>query len=144
MREWREYTNIHNALKKQLTNAIEPVYLRSQRHRHVVGFANISLRKLLAYLFQAYSQLTPQKLIDNQTAMQAPWDPNTPFEILIEQIEEGMEVADAANQAYTDAQILTLTYTLVYNTGLYFDECKTWNVRDAATKTWENFKTTFL
>ena len=56
--------------------------------------------------------------------MQQPWDPNTPFETLIEQIEDAMEVADAATQAYTDAQVLTLAYTLVYNTGLYFNECK--------------------
>jgi hypothetical protein len=60
LREWREYTNIHNALKKQLEEAIEPVYLRSQRHRHV-GFANRSVRELLAYLFQAYGQLNAQK-----------------------------------------------------------------------------------
>jgi hypothetical protein len=35
LRKWRKYTNIHNALKKQLTEAIEPVYLRSQRDQHV-------------------------------------------------------------------------------------------------------------
>jgi hypothetical protein len=82
LREWREYTNIHNTLKKQLTDAIEPGYLRSQRHRHV-GFANKSLRELIAYLFQAYGQLTPERLVDNQASMNSPWDPNTPFETLI-------------------------------------------------------------
>jgi hypothetical protein len=143
LREWREYTNIHNALKKQLTDAIEPVYLRSQRHRHV-GFANKSLRELIAFLFQAYGQLTPQKLIDNQMAMNAPWDPNTPFETLMEQIEDALEIADSAGQAYTDAQVLTLSYTLVYNTGLYFDECKEWNAKPPNDKTWELFKTFFL
>jgi hypothetical protein len=143
LREWREYTNIHNALKKQLTEAIEPVYLRSQRDRHV-GFANKTLRELFAFLFQAYGQLTPQTLVDNQASMQKPWDPNTPFETLIEQIEDAMEVADAATQAYTDAQVLTLAYTLVYNTGLYFDECKAWNAKSAADKTWDLFKLFFL
>ena len=143
LREWREYTNIHNALKKQLEEAIEPVYLRSQRHRHV-GFANRSVRELLAYLFQAYGQLNAQKLIDNQTSMNKAWDPSTPFETLIEQIEDAMEVADAATQAFTDAQILTLSYTLVYNTGLYFDECKEWKAKPAEAKTWDNFKIFFL
>lgn len=76
--------------------------------------------------------------------MQRPWDPNTPFETLIKQIEDVMEVSDAAAQAYTDAQVLTLSYTLIYNTGLYFDECKAWNAKDAANKTWDNFKTFFL
>jgi hypothetical protein len=55
-----------------------------------------------------------------------------------------MEVADAATQAYTKAQVLTLSYTLVYNTGLYFDECKIWNAKLAANKTWDEFKTFFL
>ena len=40
--KWLEYTNIHNALKKQLEEAIKPVYLQSQRHLHV-GFANCSV-----------------------------------------------------------------------------------------------------
>jgi hypothetical protein len=41
--------------------------------------------------------------------MHQPWDPNTaPFETLIEQLEDGMELTDAAGQAYTDAQVLTL------------------------------------
>ena len=143
LREWREYTNIHNALKKQLEDAIKPVYLRSQRHRHV-GFANKSVRELMAYPFQAYGQLTAQKLIDNQNSMNQAWDPSTPFETLIEQIEDAMEVADAASQAFSDAQVLTLTYTLVYNTGLYFDKCKEWKAKPEPTKTWELFKTFFL
>jgi hypothetical protein len=42
LREWHEYTNINNALKKQLTDAIEPVYLHSQHDRHI-GFTNRSL-----------------------------------------------------------------------------------------------------
>jgi hypothetical protein len=71
--------------------------------------------------------------------MQKTWDSNTPFETLIEQIKDAMEVADTATQAYTDAQILTLAYTLVY-----FDKCKTWNAKSAANKTWDLFKIFFL
>jgi hypothetical protein len=143
LREWREYTNIGNSLKKQLIEAIEPVYLRSQRDRHV-GFANRTLRELFSTLFTAYGMLTPIKLIENQQSMNKPWDPNAPFETLIEQIEDGMELADAGGQAFTDAQILTLAYTLVYTTGLYFDECKTWITKPPEDKTWDRFKTFFL
>jgi hypothetical protein len=35
-------------------------------------------------------------------------------------------------------------YTLVYNTGLYFDECKEWKAKPEDDKTWENFKIFFL
>jgi hypothetical protein len=77
--------------------------------------------------------------------MSAPWwDPNTPFEMLIEQIEDAMEIADTTGQAYTDAQVLTLAYTLVYNTGLYFNKQKEWKTKPAIEKTRKLFKTFFL
>jgi hypothetical protein len=80
----------------------------------------------------------------NQTTMNKAWDPSTPFKTLIEQIEDAMEVANAANQAFSDAQILTLAYTLIYNTGLSFDECKEWKAKSEADKTWDTFKIFFL
>jgi hypothetical protein len=32
--------------------------------------------------------------------MNQPWDPNAPFESLIEQIKDGMELANAGSQIY--------------------------------------------
>jgi hypothetical protein len=55
----------------------------------------------------------------------APWDPTTPFEHLIDQVEDTMELADAGNQPFfSPNQVVNTTYTLVFNTGLYFDKCK--------------------
>ena len=34
MRDWREYVNVQAALKKQLTAAVDPIYLRAQRDRN--------------------------------------------------------------------------------------------------------------
>ena len=72
------------------------------------------------------------------------WDANTPFEILIDQVEEYMEFPDASNQLFTAAQILNIVYTLVFQTGHFFDECNTWNTKPENTKTCENFKAHFL
>lgn len=143
LRQWREYTNLTAALRLQLVKSIEPVYLRSQLNRHV-GFANRTPRQLLEYLFLTYGKLTPQRLSENHQAMTKPWNPNMPFEDLIDQIEVATDMATEGNQAYTDAQVLNIAYTQVYNTGLYFDECKTWNAKPVADKTWENFKLHFL
>jgi hypothetical protein len=71
--------------KNQLTDAIKPIYLHFQQDRHV-GFANKSLQEFFTSLVQAYGKLTPQTLMDNQTSMQTPWDPNTPFETLIKKL----------------------------------------------------------
>lgn len=142
-REWNEYNSIHSALKKQLINAIDPIYLRSKRDRHV-GFNNIALREILNFLFTTYGSLQPQDLAENFKRLNQPWDPNTPLETLINQIEEGMEFAEAGNQALTDRQIVNTAYTLVFQTGLYFDDCKNWNRKTEADRTWINFKSHFL
>jgi hypothetical protein len=143
LREWREYINVNAALKNQLTGCIDPVYLRSQRNRNT-GFANVSLRDLLAYCITTYGKISPADLAVNEAAIKLPWNADTPFELVIDQIEDCQEFADDGNQPFTDPQLLNTAYTLVFNTGSYFDECKTWNNKPAQDKNWDNFKTHFL
>ena len=123
LREWREYTNLEQALKKQLANSMDPIYLRAVRDPYV-GYANRSLRELIAHLIAMYGNITPPELKENDQRFNTPWDPNTPFESLIDQIETAVEYADAGNQAYTPVQVVNTAFTLIFNTGLYFDECK--------------------
>ena len=68
---------------------------------------------------------------------------NSPFDCLIKQIEDGQDYADDDGQPYTTEQLLRIAYTLVLKTGLYFEDCKIWNSRPAAARTWDNFKTHF-
>jgi uncharacterized phage-associated protein len=139
----QEYNNISNALKKQITTAIDAQYLRAIRDRHV-GFANKTVQAILDFLFQSYGRITPQQLIENQKTMMSPWDPNTPFEQLIDQLEDGSEFADAGSQPITDSQILTMAYTLVHQTGMYFQELKDWRAKPVEQHSWTNFKTHML
>ena len=75
--------------------------------------------------------------------MRSNWDPNSPFDYLIKQIEDGQDYAEDGGQPYTTEQLLHIAYTLVFKTGLYFEECKQWNNCPATEKTWANFKTQF-
>ena len=63
--------------------------------------------------------------------------------MLFDQIEEAQDFASATGQPYTNNQLLTTAYNLVYTTGLFFDNCKAWNRLPAKQKTMEHFKTTF-
>jgi hypothetical protein len=143
VRQYREYINITMALRNQLTQAIEHVYLRSQYNEYV-GYANKTPSELLTYIFRAYGRITPQELLDNNSNMTKPWDPSTPLEDLIDQIERATEIAAAAEQPYTEKIIINTAYALIYKTGLYYDETKTWNAKPAADKTWSNFKLHFF
>ena len=104
---------------------------------------NQSIRNLLMHLFENYGNITQLELEDNDTKMRALWDPNSPFDCLIQQLEDGQDYADDGGQPYTADQLLRIAYTLVFKTGLYFEDCKAWNAKPNNEKTWTTFKTHF-
>ena len=63
--------------------------------------------------------------------------------MLFDQIEDAQDFAAAAGQPYSNNQLLTMVYNLVYAMGLFFDDCKAWNRLPANQKTMDHFKTTF-
>ena len=127
-RQWREFKTVSTALKNQLLSAVEDIYVRALRDRHV-GYMNQSIRNLLTHLFDKYGNITQLKVEDNDTKMSALWDPNSPFNCLVEQLEDGKDYADDGGQPYTADQLLRIAYTLVFKTGLYFEDCKAWNAK---------------
>ena len=63
--------------------------------------------------------------------------------MIFDQIEEAQYFASATGQPYTNNQLLTMAYNLVYAIGLFFNNCKAWNRLHANQKTMDNFKMTF-
>jgi hypothetical protein len=53
------------------------------------------------------------------------------------------EVLTADDQPYGAAMIVTVAYTLVFNTGLFPDACHAWQSRVIEAKTWAQFKIDF-
>ena len=142
LKAWQEYKNVNEALKNQLTKAVEPMFLRGIRNQHV-GFLNQSVQDILQYLFRNYGQITPIDMETNEQRMKADWNPNDPIDVLINQIEDAMEFADDAGQAYTPQQILSAAYTLVFKTGVFTEDCRRWDALPPANKTWPNFQQHF-
>jgi hypothetical protein len=138
-----EAVNVHTTLKNTVVAAIEAPFLRALRHR-TTGYINVPLSAIFAHLFTVYGRITPQQLTTNDAALYKPWDPTTPFEILIDRIKDCIDFATDGGAPSTNAHILNSAYTLVFNTGLYFDDATTLNRQPAIEKTWENFKTHFL
>ena len=104
---------------------------------------NQSIRHLLTHLFENYGNITQLELEDNDTKMRSLWDPNSPFDCLVQQLENGQDYANDSGQPYTTDQLLRIAYTLVFKTGLYFEDCKAWNAKPNNEKTWTNFKAHF-
>ena len=81
---------------------------------------------MLTHFFDTYADITPSKIMENQDMMNTAWDPSLPIEVLFKQIQDATAFADCGGAAYTTAQIVNTVYTLVFNTGLFHDECKEW------------------
>ena len=104
---------------------------------------NQSIRNLLKHLFENYGNITQLELEDKDTKMRSLWDPNSPFDCLVQQLEDGQDYTNDGGQPYTTDQLLRIAYTLVNKTGLYFEDCKAWNAKPNNEKTWTNFKAHF-
>jgi hypothetical protein len=63
---------------------------------------------MLQYLFNAYGNITPLQLDDNDTMMKEQWDPSTPIIYLFSRIQDGVDKADAGNSPYTVNQVFAI------------------------------------
>ena len=142
LQQWTEYKNLADAGKKFIKDGIDDMYLKGITDRNV-GLAHITIRDILAYLFQNYGNITQYDIEENDKKLKEKWDANTPIEMLFDQIEDAQDFAAAAGQPYSNNQLLTTAYNLVYATALFFDDCKAWNRLTANQKTVDHFKTTF-
>ena len=97
----------------------------------------------MEFLFRNYGHITQNDIEANDKKLKEKTDANSPIEMLFNQIEDAQDFASATGQPYTNNQLLTTAYNLVYAMGLFFDDCKVWNRLPALQKTMDNFKTMF-
>jgi hypothetical protein len=57
---------------------------------------------------------------------------------LFQQIQDARAVVVAGGEPCGDSIIVYIAYTFVFNTGLFPDACRVWQVRPAAQNTWIN------
>ena len=141
--EFNRYKNVESALKRFLIHSVDDIFIHALHQQHI-GYANRTTRELLEHMFKSYGRVHADDFVANTKRMQAPWDPNTPFEQLAKQIDDCGDFAGAANQPFSHAQILTQAYSLVFATGLYERQLEEWDAKADADKTWDTFKSFFL
>ena len=98
------------------------MYLKGITDRNV-GLAHVTIREILEFLFQNYGNITQYDILENDKKLKENWDANAPIKMLFDQIDNAQDFAAAAGQPYTNNQLLTTAYNLVYAMGLFFDNC---------------------
>jgi hypothetical protein len=143
MRQWKECRNVDAALKKQLINSVDEIYIQSLRNR-MNGYANVTARTMLDHLIQHYGRMQPQDMTANIEMLNRRWDPSTPIETLIKQVEDCRDFAEDGNSPIQANTLINSSYTNIFNTGMYKQECNEWIRRPIEEQTWPNFKAHFL
>ena len=111
------------ALKGILIAAVDEAYICSLRDKYI-GYANVTTLDMLTHLYATYALITQGALEENDRRMNQDWDPNQPFEVLIDQIEDSVAYAAAGDMPYTVPQVVNTAYNIVFRAGMFTDECK--------------------
>jgi hypothetical protein len=139
---YKQYDATDKALKSLLIAAVDDTYVRSLRDKYI-GYANVTTLMMLKHLYDSYARISEGDLEENDARMKADYDVNQPIEVLIDQIDDTVDMAAAAENPYTPEQVVTIAYTLVFKTGMFADDCKLWRRQATNTKTWTEFKRVF-
>ena len=118
------------------------MFVRSLRNRHI-GYANVTTLALLTHLYTVYAKINAADLEANTARMKVPYDVNLPIETFFDQVEDAVEFASAGNAPFTPVQVVNTAYNVIFNTGMFTDDCKIWKRKPAANKTWTQFKVDF-
>ena len=141
-RDWKEWSNLERASKKQLQAALPKALLASQMCPNR-GLNYLSMQAVLAQLFLDWGYLSQQDLVANRHRLSEEWDANRPFTDLIQRVQEVQEYARDGQRPISEHDIVDAIYTVVYNTGIFFDDCNEWDDKPMSSKTWLNFKQHF-
>jgi hypothetical protein len=137
--QWETYINVCTALKNQIIQAIDEIYIESMKDPHT-GFARVTIVELLEFLFTEYGDIDYKTLRENDRKMEQPWNVDLPFQTIIKQVNDAIAVASAGGDPLSAKRILRTAYLLVYDTGLYYEELEKWDEEQDADKTWDNFQ----
>ena len=130
------------ASKNTRIKVTDEKFLSALRHR-IYGFSQRTTLQLLTHLRTTYGTVTAADIEENESAMNRPYDPATPIEILFTQIENGADLLEDAGEPLTASQKIRKAVTLLRQTGAYNKPLRRWGRRPPAEHTWANFRLHF-
>ena len=108
-----------------------------------MGYQNHTTWDILNHLYTKYANISSTDLRNNDKVTKTAYDTNQSIEVLIEQIEDAVEFAAAGSTPYTAEQVVNISYQLIYEIGMFADNCKLWKRNPDVDKTWTAFKQYF-
>ena len=131
---FNQYDLTDKALRQLLLSAVEEMYIRSLRH-HYSRYVQTTTRQLLEHLYETYNNISPADLQSNDARLRSPYDANHPVENLFDQVKDSVNYAAAGDTPYTPEQVVDIAFQILFQTGLFLDDYKTWKRKPPNEKT---------
>ena len=143
LRVFHEIRGIERTLFQQIVQAIDTAYLASARNR-TTGQFNGTVYETLSHLIAVHGKISPSQLNDLETTTKnMVYDPQSPVDVVFNQVEDLVEFGDMANCPFSAGQTINIAYTIINKTRKFKDAIIAWNRTDFLNKTWINFKRHF-
>ena len=139
-----EFTDFHNARKE-----LRALFLAHVHKSHYPGledaimlYSNVCPGVLLQHMLTEHATVTDDELIENANKLKEPWDSSIPLAGLWAR-QEALRRFSMAHDEITVANMTRTTFTILEETGIYPETCRTWRLKTAAQKTWAQLQTDF-
>jgi hypothetical protein len=136
---YQTFTSVQQALKNQIISVFEPMYL-DILNDNMVGYANISARDMLDYLFETYGKITAVDFEINFEHIRLSWDPKQPVDSLFKQIQDCEDYSEAGGLLIGHQKQINIGCAKIFATGHFMSACRRWNKKHAIEKTCTQFK----
>ena len=139
----RETISVEQALKMQIQDALEPIYLRTLKNTHTQKIHQ-SIPEILTFLFTRYGEVDHQAQAAKEDEIRTMvFHPADPLVTIFTPLEDLRELGTYARNPYSEAQIVNYGLTILKQTSDFEKYLETWYARPVVDQTWSNFKDHF-
>ena len=143
VRVFREDVDVEKALLKQLVQAVPEVYIKPFRNQYSNAI-DLPISTVLTSLFTTYGDIQDEILQENTEKLRERiFNISDPLVVLFNEIQELKALSIAADNEYTEKQLVNIGVHLIKNMNDFERGLETWIVKPAADRTWVNFKAHF-
>jgi hypothetical protein len=136
------HTNMNDALKTQIIDAVTDTYLGALRNRYT-RYMGVTPSDLLDHLLERYGRITASDIANCRTKMEEPMDVIQPIDIYFQTINDCVQFVTDGQVPFTPTQVVQTAYHAVSRSGIYNEACKEWRRKPVADRTWTHFKAFF-
>ena len=140
---FHETVNIENALKKQITESIEDLYLEELRDT-TTNTILATVPFILSHLFTNYGEIEPDSVTDKESNVRKmQFTVADPLTKLWKEIEDIEQLNTAASSPYSQQQLINIALHVIKSTNDFQQGLHDWYNLPAANQTWLRLKQHF-